>query len=228
MPTFPAVVRLMVVLTGGAGVFIAGTDAQAAGVFRCPDGSYQDKPCGEGSKLVTRTSREAPPEKGQDAQCLGRAKLAEKFARDKAGGATPEEILARVDKEMMPYEERVARKKFAAEVLQMKGGPAEVRATVEADCMELKNAAARDAAQKKAVADKADADQAAENAARDAERAAQQAKTQEEARARECESARRELQSAKTAERGGGSIDSLDSLRAVTRGAEARVRKSCG
>jgi hypothetical protein len=205
MPTFPAAVRLLIVLTGVAGACIAGTVTLAAGVFRCPDGSYQDKPCGEGGKLVTSTTREAPPEKGQDAQCLGRAKLAEKFARDKAGGATPEAILARVDKEMMPYEERVARKKFAAEVLQMKGGPAEVRATVEADCMEQKNAAARDA-----------------------ERAAQQAKVQEDARARECESARRELQSAKTAERGGGSIDSLDSLRAVTRSAEARMRKSCG
>lgn len=205
-------------------------------MFRCPDGSYQDKPCGDGGKLVTKTSREGPPEKGQDAQCLSRAKLAEKFARDKAGGTSPEDILARVDKEMLPYEERVARKKFAAEVLQMKGGLAEIKATVEADCLERKAAAAREAAEKKAAADKAAAEKAeaakaGEIEARQADSAqlaAQKAKEREELRLRECASSRRMLQSAKAAERSGGSIDSLDQQRANTRNAEARVREYCG
>lgn len=229
MSTFPAVVRFAIVLLGAVAV---AADAHAAGVFRCPDGSYQDKPCGDGGKLVTKTSREAPPEKGQDAQCLARAKLAEKFARDKAGGTSPEDILARVDKEMMPYEERVARKKFAAEVLQMKGGPTEVKATVEAECMEKKADAAREAAEKKAAAEQAAAAMAKEEAAareaQAADNAARQTKYDEERRKERCESARQSFEMAKNAERRGGSIDSLDSMRAATRSAEARVRKDCG
>lgn len=227
MSTFPAVVRFAIVPIG-----VVAADAQAAGVFRCPDGSYQDEPCGDGGKLVTKTSREAPPEKGHDAQCLARARLAEKFARDKAGGTSPEDILARVDKEMMPYEERVARQKFAAEVLQMKGGPAEVKATVEVECMEKKADAAREAADKKAAAEQAAATKAKDEAAarkpQSADNAARQAKYDEDREKERCESARQSLEMAKGAERRGGSIDSLDGLRASVRNAETRVRKDCG
>ena len=31
--------------------------AHAAKVYRCPDGTYADKPCGEGARVVTTTRR---------------------------------------------------------------------------------------------------------------------------------------------------------------------------
>jgi hypothetical protein len=232
MQTARVALRIATALFCLGAMAVAGAQARAAGVYRCPDGSYQDKPCGDGARLVTRTSRTPPPEKGQDQQCLSRAKLAEQFARERDGGASPESILARVDKEMLPYEERVVRKKFVVDVLQLAGGPAEVRATVEADCLERKAAAARKAAEEKAAAEQAEATavrKAAEGAASasQASAAARDAREQQEARVRACEDARLALDSAKAAERGGGTIDALDALRARTRAAQGRVRKYC-
>jgi CO/xanthine dehydrogenase FAD-binding subunit len=152
--------RFVIALLLTAVASIAGTStAQAAKVYRCPDGSYADKPCGEGQRVVTTTRRyTAVP--GEDKECVAMADDAEELANGKASGVTSAQALKRVEEAGLPYEQRTLRKKFVVKVYQTSGSPAEVRSLVEADCVSDKKAASKAAADR-AAADKAAAEQAA-------------------------------------------------------------------
>jgi len=124
--------------------------AHGAKVYRCPDGSYADKPCGEGARVVT-TTRRSSSENAAHQACVSVGEDAERLARRKAGGTTPAQLLAAVDHEALPFAEKAARRKFVATVAQTPGSPAEVRAIVEGDCVaraEAEAKAARAAAAK--------------------------------------------------------------------------------
>ncbi len=116
--------------------------AHGAKVYRCPDGSYADKPCGEGARVVTTTRRSSSDNAAHQA-CVAVGEDAERLARRKAGGTTPAQLLAAVDHEALPFAEKAARRKFVATVTQTPGSPAEVRAIVEGDCVARAEADAR-------------------------------------------------------------------------------------
>jgi hypothetical protein len=116
--------------------------ANGAKVYRCPDGSYADKPCGEGARVVTTTRRSSSDNAAHQA-CVAVGEDAERLARRKAGGTTPAQLLAAVDHEALPFAEKAARRKFVATVTQTPGSPAEVRAVVEGDCVARAEADAR-------------------------------------------------------------------------------------
>lgn len=127
---------------------------QAANVYRCPDGSYADKPCGQGQRVVTTTSRSSSTSDTVRA-CTTLGQDAERLARKKAGGVTAAQALAGVDNEYIPFEEKAARKKFVVQVFRTPGSPAEVRSLIEADCVAERKALAEKAASERAAAEKA-------------------------------------------------------------------------
>ena len=131
----PRTVRSAVLL-----VLLAPAVAGAAPVYRCPDGSYADKPCGADARVVTTTRRSSPEGGGQRA-CIAVGQDAEQISRRKAGGASAAQLLAAVDNGPLSFEEKAARKKFVVTVFQTPGSPAEVRALAEADCVTRTRAA---------------------------------------------------------------------------------------
>lgn len=131
----PRTVRIAVLL-----VLLAPAVAGAAPVYRCPDGSYADKPCGADARVVTTTRRSSPEGGGQRA-CIAVGQDAEQISRRKAGGASAAQLLAAVDNGPLSFEEKAARKKFVVTVFQTPGSPAEVRALAEADCVTRTRAA---------------------------------------------------------------------------------------
>lgn len=128
--------------------------APAANVYRCPDGSYADKPCGQGQKVVT-TTRRSSSSSDEARSCTALGEDAERLARKKAAGVTASQALAGVDNEYIPFEEKAARKKFVVQVFRAQGSPAEVRSLVEADCVAEKRAVAEKTAAERAAAERA-------------------------------------------------------------------------
>lgn len=124
----------------------ASLPVQAAKVYRCPDGSYADKPCGEGAKVVT-TTRRASSDNPAERLCLALGDEAMRIARQKAGGMSVSQAIAAVENQYIPFEEKAARKKLVVTVYQTPGTPAEARSLVEADCVtkEKEAKAAREA-----------------------------------------------------------------------------------
>ena len=154
--TVPHVVRIAVLLA-----LLAPAVTGAAPVYRCPDGSYADKPCGADARVVT-TTRRSSPEGGARRACIAVGQDAEQISRRKAGGASAAQLLTAVDNGPLSFEEKAARKKFVVTVFQTPGSPAEVRALAEADCVARTRAAeAAQAAPKPAPAEPAPAAAAA-------------------------------------------------------------------
>ena len=84
-------------------LLFAAAAAHAAKVYRCPDGSYADKPCGEGQRVVTTTTRyTVSPD--ADRQCVALAYAAEDITRGKAAGGTVQLALQQVDDSGLPHE----------------------------------------------------------------------------------------------------------------------------
>lgn len=199
---------------------------QAAKVYRCPDGSYADKPCGEGQRVVTTTKRyTAVP--GEDKECVAMADDAEELAEGKTRGVTSAQALKRVDEAGLPYEQRTLRKKFVVKIYQTTGSPAEIRSLVEADCVSDKKAAAKTAAAEKAAADKAAADKAAAEQAR-----AQSANAGGTAVAggpskAQCEELKRTLGLLRKRQQDGESGESMDQMKGEQRDTEKQLAGLC-
>lgn len=112
----------------------ASLPVHAAKVYRCPDGSYADKPCGEGAKVVT-TTRRASSDNPAERLCLALGEEAMRIAKQKAGGMSVSQAIAAVENQYVPFEEKAARKKLVVTVYQTPGTPSEARSLVEADCV---------------------------------------------------------------------------------------------
>ena len=137
--------------------------AGAANVYRCPDGSYADKPCGEGQRVIT-TTRRASSDSAAERACLAQGEEAFRIARQKAAGLPVNKAIAGVDNLYIPFEEKAARKKLVVTVYQTPGTPAEARSLVEADCV-AKEQAAQAERQAKAEREAREAAAAAKNQA---------------------------------------------------------------
>jgi hypothetical protein len=199
--------------------------AQAAKVYRCPDGSYADKPCGEGQRVVTTTKRyTAVP--GEDKECVAMADDAEELANAKAGGMSSVQALKRVDEAGLPYEQRTLRKKFVVKIYQTAGSPAEVRSLVEADCVSDKKAAAKTAAAERAAADKAAADQAARAASTQTANAGTAAPTVGPSKT-QCEELKRTLAALRNRQREGGASAEMEQMKGDQRDTEKQLAGLC-
>jgi hypothetical protein len=195
--------------------------AEAAKVYRCPDGSYADKPCGEGQRVVTTTKRHSTVP-GADQECVALADDAEELALGKAGGVTSAQALKRVDESGLPYEQRTLRKKFVVKIHQTAGSPAEVRAIVEADCLTDRKAAA------KAAAEKAAAEQAAARATTPTQTANAGAAAPAAGPSRtQCDDLRRTLALLRNRQRDGAGADAMEQMKGDQRDAEKQLAGLC-
>lgn len=198
--------------------------AQAAKVYRCPDGSYADKPCGEGQRVVTTTRRySAVP--GEDKECVAMADDAEELANGKAGGVTSAQALKRVDEAGLPYEQRTLRKKFVVKIYQTNGSPAEVRSLVEADCVSDKKAASKASADR-AAADRAAAEQAARAASTQTANAGTAAPAAGPSKA-QCEELKRTLAMLRNRQRDGGAGADMEQMKGDQRDTEKQLAGLC-
>lgn len=199
-------------------LLFAAPAVHAAKVYRCPDGSYADKPCGEGQRVVTTTKRHtvAPD---ADRQCVALADDAEDLARGKAEGVTVQRALKQVDESGLPYEKRTQRKKFVVKIYQTPGSAAEVRSIVEADCVTEKKA------EKTKDAERASAESVRPNAGTPT--AAQPAADNGDAQRRQCESAKAQIESLRKQLRAGGSADTMDDLREDESAARRQLSALC-
>jgi hypothetical protein len=218
--------RFVVAILLAAGAWMAAVPmAQAAKVYRCPDGSYADKPCGEGQRVVTTTKRyTAVP--GEDKECVAMADDAEELASGKASGMTSAQALKRVDEAGLPYEQRTLRKKFVVKVYQTAGSPAEVRSLVEADCVSDKKAAAKTAAAEKAAADKAASDQAARAASTQTANAGTAAPAGAPAKS-QCDELKRTLAALRNRQRDGGADADMEQMKGDQRDTEKQLAGLC-
>ncbi len=200
--------------------------AQAAKVYRCPDGSYADKPCGEGQRVVTTTKRyTAVP--GEDKECVAMADDAEELASGKANGVTSAQALKRVDEAGLPYEQRTLRKKFVVKVYQTTGSPAEIRSLVEADCVSDKKAAAKTAAAERAAADKAAADRAATEQARAQSANAGGTTVAGGPNKAQCDELKRTMALLRKRQQDGGGGDAMDEMKGEQRDTEKQLAGLC-
>lgn len=199
-------------------LLIAAPAAHAAKVYRCPDGSYADKPCGEGQRVVTTTKRHTVSPDA-DHQCVALADDAEDLARGKAEGVTVQRALKQVDESGLPYEKRTQRKKFVVKVYQTPGSAAEVRSIVEADCVTEKKAETTKGAER------ASAESARPNAGTPA--AAQPVADSGEAQRKQCESAKTQIESIRKQLRAGGGVDAMEDLREDESAARRQLSALC-
>lgn len=205
--------------------------ANAAGVFRCPDGSYQDKPCGEGQRLVTTTQR--PGDKPAPGSCSEVAAFAERAAKGKVKGITLEQALKDIDKSGAAYEITVKQKKTVVQAYRLEGSPLEVRTLVEADCVNEQTTGRGDLANTttaKNPPSKSDEQMRREKEALEAQQAQQRARAQQEALAQaasECDEYRADVEEIKQKLRAGGSGDSMNQLNARRREIESKIWSKC-
>lgn len=207
-------------------LLIAAPAAHAAKVYRCPDGSYADKPCGEGQRVVTTTKRHTVSPDA-DRQCVALADDAEDLARGKAEGVTVQRALKQVDESGLPYEKRTQRKKFVVKVYQAQGSAAEVRSIVEADCVTEKKAEAAKEAEQRAAAARAAKEQALNTTPRGVSPGGSSVSHEEQRRIEQCESVKSRIESLKKQLRAGGSADTMDDLRDDESAARRQLSALC-
>lgn len=208
----------------------AGAHVAGAAVYRCPDGSFQDKPCDKGdSKVVTKRNTAGKPKPPDDA-CAALGLDATQIAKARADGRTSEAMIGDVDKEEIPYAAKLARKKLIVDVYQKTGSPQEVGIIFEADC-----AKAREAARKQVPAQVPRQVAAPEGVyradstpdpAEAAKRAAEQQKTAAEAKKRQCDELGARRDSVMARQRAGGSISAMESLNRSRQEIDRQISKA--
>lgn len=201
-------------------VLLAGmaASAHAQKMYRCGN-TYQDRPCtGEQPGKVigsSGTPQTAPAGSSADPYCARRGEKAQKIMWAKEAGRTEEMQLSAATHP----EDR----KLIGEVYRKRGSSVEVRAAIEADCMDERQRAAQAAALIDAAAklqgQNAAASPAAPPATREAEPAATEQRQRETA-AREsaakkdrCDGIARRLESIRNSQRTGGTVATMDRLR---------------
>lgn len=197
--------------------------AEAGKLYRCADGSYEDKPC-MGGKVVG-SNRPAPRAEG-DKACVETGKRAEQMAQARVDGVALEDVLADIDGTGESYERRLGQKKLAVQVYQSRSSPVEARVVAEADCVAAKSQAAP-AARAEPIAPAAPAvpaDGAAERAAADARRRAEA----DAARQRQCSEYRSQLSEVRARQRSQTSVQESDRLNAKRRELDRQIWEICG
>lgn len=192
--------------------------AHAQKMYRCGN-TYQDRPCmGEQPGKVigsTGTPRPAAAAPAADPYCAQRGEKAQKIMWAKEAGRTEEMQLSAATQP----EER----KLVGEVYRKRGSSVEVRAAIEADCMDERKRAAQAAALMEAAAklqgQSAPAAAAAPPVAREADPAASEQRQREAAARKEadkktrCDRIASRIESIRNSQRAGGSATTMDSLR---------------
>jgi hypothetical protein len=192
--------------------------AHAQKMYRCGN-TYQDRPCmGEQPGKVigsTGTPRPAAAAPAADPYCAQRGEKAQKIMWAKEAGRTEEMQLSSATQP----EER----KLVGEVYRKRGSSVEVRAAIEADCMDERKRAAQAAALLEAAAklqgQSAPAAAAAPPVAREADPAASEQRQREAAARKQadkktrCDRIASRIESIKNSQRAGGSGAAMDRLR---------------
>ena len=200
--------------------------AVAGKLYRCADGSFQDKPCVEGGGTVVGSNRRAPRAEG-DKICVEAGKRAEQIAQSRADGIALEQLLADIDAGNEPYEHRLQRKKEAVQVYQDKGSPLEARVVAEADCVAGKSKAVPAASAAQAVP----AAPATPREAGAADTAAAEARRKgdaDAARRKQCEEYRTELAEVRSNQRSQVSVREADRLNSKKRELDKKIWDTCG
>lgn len=185
--------------------------ANAQTLFRCGK-TYQDRPCdtGQESKLYVPTRPAASGMQGSgDAACAQRGVDAQKVAWTREAGAVLEQQLAKARHD--------GERKLIADVYSKRGTSAEIRASIEAECVAEKERAARfgngapapstpDNAGAAAKSDKGTRQQSEERYAGNA------AASEAERKRMACVRLRAELEAIREQQRTGGSAATMDAL----------------
>jgi len=204
---------------------LACSPALAGKLYRCADGSFQDKPCVEGGGTVVGSNRPAPRVEG-DKACIEFSKRAEQIAQSRADGIALEQLLADIDSRNDPYERRLEQKKLVVQVYQSKASPLEARVVAEADCVAVKSkavpapSAAESAPATGASREPGPTDQAAMAARRKADADAAQRK--------QCEKYQSELTELRRSQGNQTSIREAERLNQKKRELDKKVWEFCG
>lgn len=186
----------------------------AGKVYRCPDGSYQDKPCGQGERMVARNNPQAAAPADADPVCFERGRAAARLRAQRDKGVSMEKILADIDANGKPYDQRVADKAFAVKVSQTQGSAGEVATLVEAECVGERRAQAAKAAPPAALPEpERPVPKAAKKEDGETERLCRQLKA---------DARRNQAQARK-----GGSIEEMDGLAEERRELDTQLKSLC-
>jgi hypothetical protein len=192
----------------------------AGNVYRCPDGSFQDKPCGGGGVVVAKNK--PPAQVGGDKVCSDAAQWAEQIAKQKAQGVKLEVLLDDIDTHSDSYEKKLAEKKFTVDAYKFES-PAEAKVSVEAQCVTNRSIAAAAAAGVTAQRVEANAGSVAVRSAPAVDSAAERT-----ARDQKCAQYKEELTSVQEQQRGHNSPSGMESLSKKRRGLEKKLWDLCG
>ena len=196
----------------------------AGHVYRCPDGSFQDKPCGDGGVVVAKNR--PPPQAGSIKACVEAGQRAEEIAKLKGQSVKLEALLADIDTRSDGYDKKLEEKKFTVDAYKF-GSPAEARVSVEAECVAGKNKAAVTATTGAVVQPPAAATGGPSAEQRAQQAAADHSASERAARDRTCAQYKDELMSVKAQQREPNSPSRMDSLNKRKRDIEKKVSDSC-
>lgn len=201
-------------------LFAFSAPALAGKVYRCPDGSYQDKPCGQGERVVAHNNPKAAPPPDADPACFDRGRAAGRLVAQRDKGISSDKVLKEIDASGKPYDQRIDEKAFAVKVYQTQGSATEVHAMFEAECVKTKRDEAARAAQAPAPAPAAPAGQATPQS--DGKETAAQAEQD-----RLCKQLRSDVKRNKAKKRKGGSIDEMEALAGEGVDLQEQLRAMC-
>lgn len=126
-------------------LFMAAACSGASGqnLFKC-GATFQDKPCDtevqkKYSSLTGSFSKEQV-NATTDAQCAERGSRALPFIQARTRQETLESLHAAIDAKPVARLEKIKEKELASAVFAKKGGPVEIRAAIETECMDNKQA----------------------------------------------------------------------------------------
>jgi hypothetical protein len=195
-----------------------------AAVYKCPDGTFQDKPCDKGEgRVVTKRNTVGKPKPPDDA-CAALGLEAGQIAKAKAEGATSAKLLSDVDAQELPYARKLEQKKLIVDVFQKTGSPQEVAITFEAECVK-----SRDAQKAARPAPDTDARRMPGAAVGNAPQTdpAEEKKRAAEQRKRRCDDLKGQRDSVVAQQRSGGSVTTMDSLQAQRLAIDKKISAEC-
>lgn len=201
-------------------LFAFSAPALAGKVYRCPDGSYQDKPCGQGERVVAHNNPKAAPPPDADPACFERGRAAGRLVAQRDKGISADKVLKEIDASGKPYDQRIDEKAFAVKVFQTQGSATEVHALFESQCVKDKRAEAARAAQSPAPA-------AATPVEQDAPRSTAKETAAQAEQARLCKQLQADVKRNKAKQRKGGSIDEMETLSGEGMDLQEQLRAMC-
>ncbi len=206
--------RIPLLVTGA--LILACSHVASAAVYRCADGSFQDKPCDKGDGKVISKRNTAGKPRPPDDVCVALGLDAAQIAKTRADGGTSEAQIIGVDKEGISSAEKLARKKLIVDVYQKTGTPQEIGIIFEADCVKAREAAKMQlpapAPRQDAVPESAGRPASIPNPADAEKRAVEQRKLAAEQKKSNCDSLQMQREGVMSQQRAGGSIPKMESL----------------